>query len=91
MNNYYIFTICPNNVIFIATTNYYDKLDKALIRDGRFDLKLELKELEKKDLPRYMNYLKFDGTVDEVIEAYGENDGTFNQSKLQNTIISLRG
>ena len=81
----------PNNVIFIATTNYYDKLDKALIRDGRFDLKLELKELEKKDLPRYMNYLKFDGTVDEVIEAYGENNGTFNQSKLQNTIISLRG
>lgn len=29
--------------ILIATTNHKDNLDKALIRDGRFDLKMELK------------------------------------------------
>ena len=29
--------------ILIATTNHKDNLDKALIRDGRFDLKIELK------------------------------------------------
>lgn len=30
----------PSNTIIIATTNYKDKLDTALIRDGRFDVKL---------------------------------------------------
>ena len=28
--------------ILIATTNYAEKLDKALLRDGRFDLKIEI-------------------------------------------------
>lgn len=34
-------------VIMIATTNYIDRLDPALIRDGRFDLKLEVKGLSE--------------------------------------------
>ena len=27
----------PNNVIFVATTNYLDRIEPALIRKGRFD------------------------------------------------------
>lgn len=38
-------SLSPNNVIFVATTNYIEKLDPAFIRDGRFDCKVELKDL----------------------------------------------
>lgn len=31
-----------NNVIYIATTNYVDRLDSGLIRPGRFDIQLEI-------------------------------------------------
>lgn len=34
-------------VIMVATTNYIDRLDPALIRDGRFDIKLEVKGLNE--------------------------------------------
>lgn len=82
----------PNNVIFIATTNHFDRLDNALLRDGRFDLKLEVKPLEKKDIQRFIDTLEFNGSVDEVLNAYGEPDanGLYNQSKLQNIILQLR-
>lgn len=33
--------------ILVATTNYFEKLDKAVIREGRFDLKMEMKEFDK--------------------------------------------
>lgn len=32
----------PNNVIFIATTNDISKLDEAILREGRFDLKVPM-------------------------------------------------
>ena len=85
-------TSSPNNVIFLATTNHYDRLDPALIRDGRFDLKLEVKPLEKKDIGRFCKTLEFTGSVDDVINEYGEpdKDGHYNQSKLQNIILQLR-
>ena len=34
--------LSPNNAIFIATTNYIDKIDPALVRQGRFDLQYEV-------------------------------------------------
>lgn len=37
----------PNNTIVVATTNYIDKLDSAVKRFGRFDLKLELKRADR--------------------------------------------
>lgn len=36
-----------NDIIFIATTNHIEKLPPELIRDGRFDLKLELNNINK--------------------------------------------
>lgn len=35
--------------IVIATTNYIDKLDDAVKRHGRFDLKIEMKDFDKDD------------------------------------------
>lgn len=85
-------TASPNNVIFIATTNHYDRLDAALLRDGRFDLKLEVKPLKKDDIGRFLKTLEFNGSVEEVLKEYGEpdKDGRYNQSILQNIILQLR-
>lgn len=40
-------TMCPENVIFIMTTNHPEKLDPALTRYGRIDLKFELMECNR--------------------------------------------
>ena len=40
-------TLSPENVIFVLTTNYKDRLDKALLRSGRMDIKVELKKCSK--------------------------------------------
>ena len=37
----------PTNVIFVATTNFYDRLDKAVLRKGRFDIAEEMKDIHK--------------------------------------------
>ncbi len=36
-------TITPDNLIFIATTNYIEKLDPAFYRHGRFDVRITFK------------------------------------------------
>lgn len=36
-------TITPDGLIFIATTNYLERLDEAFYRDGRFDVKIDMK------------------------------------------------
>ena len=35
------------DTIFIATTNYKDKLDPALIRYGRFDIQIEMTKFDE--------------------------------------------
>jgi ATP-dependent Zn protease len=41
--------ISPSDVIFVATTNYIDNLDKAFKREGRFDHKICLTSLSKEN------------------------------------------
>ena len=41
--------ISPNEVIFIATTNYIDKVDPALRRQGRFDHAFEIGYMTEED------------------------------------------
>jgi hypothetical protein len=38
----------PEEVIFVATTNHIDKLDPALMREGRFDLKVNVGNISEK-------------------------------------------
>jgi len=45
------------NRVIIATTNYIDRIDPALLREGRFDLKINLgkfDENETRDIVKYM-------------------------------------
>jgi mitochondrial chaperone BCS1 len=50
------------NRILIATTNHVSKLDSALLRDGRFDLKLVIGNMSSDTLRRYLSvmYKDFD-------------------------------
>ena len=88
----------PNNVIFVATTNYRERLDKALLRDGRFDIQVEVKGLEYKDIHQIIESFgvsadKLNEICDEYNSQTGESgyDHLFNQSKLQNLIIKYVG
>ena len=61
----------PNDVIFIATTNHLERLDDALIREGRFDLKLEVDEIVKEDVTRFIETFDLDASMtDEIIDTY---------------------
>lgn len=51
------------DTIYIATTNYIEKLDKALIRSGRFDIKEELTFLTKKECLNIVENFGYDSKV----------------------------
>lgn len=83
----------PNNVIFIATTNHINRLDEALLREGRFNLKIELCELNAKDSIAFgRSFGLKDKEIESVlksIEMETKNfSGRFNQSKLQTRFLS---
>ena len=81
----------PNNVIFVATTNYVDRLDSAFVRAGRFDLKIEVKPLDKQDAMEFAKSFDIsEETAYKVIKEYEETypkDDHYNQAKLQGIII----
>ena len=39
--------LTADDSVFVATTNHLDKLDPALVRDGRFDVKIELRPCDR--------------------------------------------
>jgi len=90
----------PNNVIFIATTNHLERLDKALLREGRFDLKVNIAPLLKKDAIKFINSFEIYGEDAEDILRELEKLGKFtkddqgrmryNQSSLQAMTLSKR-
>ena len=69
--------------VYVATTNHVDRLDEALIRDGRFDLKLEIKNIDKDNAIEMVE--SFGGDVD-CLEGL---EFPINPSKLQNIILKL--
>lgn len=58
----------PEGAIIILTTNYPEKLDRALVRDGRIDYKLDLTYLDK-----YQTYNMYKSYFND------ENDNIFNK------------
>lgn len=72
-----------NNTIFIATTNYIDRLDRAFIRKSRFDMVLEVTDFETEDLAKEMcNGFKVPYTILEGIEY------PINPTELQDKCIN---
>lgn len=45
----------PNNVIIIATSNHEGRLDNALLREGRFDMKIKLDKPDKIHVEQFLS------------------------------------
>lgn len=74
----------PENVIFVITTNCVDKLDEALIRKGRVDLKLHIGNLEYKEA--YDMCKSFD--IDTPNDLLDDISMPVNPSVLQEKILA---
>lgn len=81
----------PNNVIFVATTNYVDTLDEAFTRSGRFDLKIEIEGLKEEEAIKFIKSFGLDDhKAKKVLEEYRNlypNDAEYNQAKIQGITI----
>lgn len=75
----------PNNVIFIATTNHYDKLDQAITRSGRFDLQIEVNGISRDSAIKMCK--SFDLKDEDINDIFSEIEFPINQSKLQEKIL----
>ncbi len=69
-------TLTPDGLIFVATTNHYDKLDDAFTRDGRFDVKIDMKKCDRYQFQKM--YQKFIGRniPDELLMRISEDKYT---------------
>ena len=78
----------PNNVIFVATTNYIDKLDKAVIRKGRFDMAVELGNISRDTaMEMCKSFNLTDAQSLKAIEMF--NDREINPAELQTAILTI--
>ena len=69
--------------ILIMTTNHIDKLDKALIRPGRVDLKVEVSYLNSNTFYKFMK--RFFGNVPQNFKIL---DNNLTAAKLQEEVLS---
>ena len=77
----------PSNVIFIATTNHVEKLDKALTRKGRIDKQIYVGPINKETARKMCD--SFNLTDDQIHHIMGKhlNEEKINQSSLQGDIL----
>lgn len=73
------------NVVFIATTNNLSSLDKAITRDGRFDLKIEMNNISKEIAEQMCSGLYL--TQEQTTSILSNETFPINPSYLQNKII----
>ena len=70
------------NTIYIATTNYKDRIDSALIRYGRFDIQEELDYFDKNDALKCVELLGYDENVLSCLELKYPVQPAYLQSKI---------
>lgn len=87
----------PDDVIFIASTNHLELLDEALLREGRFDLRIEIKGIGEETARKMcksfnLTDAQINGILDDI-KASGIDlkKDTIAQSKLQSMILKYSG
>lgn len=77
----------PNHSIFVATTNYYNNLDAAIKRKGRFDRIIELTDINKNTAFKMCKSFGLsDESCNNIINTYKTK--SINPADLQEKIIS---
>lgn len=66
-------TMAPENVIFIMTTNFPDKLDKALTRPGRIDIGIQLKKCSRYQIAKVFKDLYERPMQTEFLQRFPED------------------
>ena len=72
--------------IIIATTNYYDKLDKAVKRFGRFDLQVEMPDFGKEESIDFCNL--YDLQLEDICPKANNKNFRISPAELQALCIS---
>lgn len=76
----------PTNVIYIFTTNHIEKLDPALIRPGRCDVRLYIPGITAETFTRFCKYHKYDtDRIKELTDDQIRSDVTF--AELQTHVM----
>lgn len=79
----------PNNVVFVATTNYIDRLDPAMMRKGRFNLIEEVPNMHIGTAQRMCHGFGLKETdITKVLKKY-QNETTINPATLQADILDI--
>lgn len=78
--------LAENNLVVCATTNYIDRLDPALIRDGRFDYRIEVLGLSYENAVKVCE--RFDVDPDEI--KLKEWDTPISPATLQTFILKYK-
>lgn len=78
--------LSENNLVVCATTNYIDRLDPALIRDGRFDYRIEVLGLSYENAVKVCE--RFDISPDEI--KLNEWDTPISPASLQTCILKYK-
>lgn len=74
------------NVIYVATTNFVEKIPDRIRRPGRFSTVLEV-EFPTAESRRF--YLRNKGVDEELIEAWVEKTGTLSIDELKETVLAV--
>lgn len=75
----------PNNVVFVATTNYIDRLDKAALRKGRFDLMEKLEDIHEEAAIEMCKGFRLSN--DQINDVLKDKTFPINPSELQSAIL----
>lgn len=74
--------------IIIATTNYPDRIDSALLREGRFDKKLNLTEFDAEETRELLHLMYTDDPDKDSIQHTRFFDGFLTPIQIMNTCFS---
>ena len=79
-------------IMIIMTTNHIDKIDKALIRPGRFDLKYEFKLASKKTIKEMLQfyYELSNKEINDLIDNINIKDGILSPAEISNICIQTK-